>query len=127
MRTTRTLAAAALVAAALAGCSGSSDPKPGATTPTATQSTAPPTAQPTATGPAPGATAPSSSVAEQRARCVQAVVDQAATNPAELTADPRPPECSALSDEAYLAAYYEALAEVKKKGLDGLGGGSTGG
>lgn len=112
MRTTRTLTAALILTAALAGCSDSStDPKP---TPT----------------PAPSLSAsasPTLSADEQKAACVEAIVDQATKDAGQLQSEPRPAACVGLDDTTYLEAYYDALKKVNEKGRAALSGGSTGG
>lgn len=124
MRTVRTLAAALVLAAALAGCSGSSnspDPKPTSTTA--------PAPKPTSTT-APSAS-PALSAEEQKKACVAAVVGQVTKDPGSLRTEPRPAGCEGLEDATYLEAYYEALKKAGGKGGETGGaapsGGSTGG
>lgn len=135
MRTARTLTAALILTAALAGCSGgNSDPKPTPTPATPKQiptSTSAPATSADASAHASASAAPGSSPAPgaggSKNACVASIVDQAAKDPRRLQPDPRPAGCEGLEDATYLEAYYEALKKINEKGRTELGGGSTGG
>ncbi|WP_411107600.1 hypothetical protein [Streptomyces sp. cmx-4-9] len=144
MRTVRVLAAALVLCAALAGCSGgSSDPGPEPARPSASgpasgpapgrtsdPASDPASGSPSASGAGPGG-APGPGADAQKKACIEAVADQAAQDPGLLRTEPRPAGCEGLEDAAYVEAYYEALRkageEAAGKGGAAPSAGSAGG
>lgn len=104
MRTTRTTAAAVLLAAAVAGCTSSPDPKPA---PSAT----PPS-------PSPSASTLSLSLPAHKAWCTEALVERHAGKTGPLQSDPQPVACLGLENSDFLDAYQQALIEVSRRALE---------
>lgn len=102
MRRTATTLAAVLLG--LSGCSSGSEPGP------------------TVTVTATAAESPKLSKAEQTQLCVDAVADVISSRPAdfdpETSDDPKPTECSHLSDSEYLDAYMEGLLGSNRAALE---------
>ncbi|MEU0716825.1 hypothetical protein ABZ498_06540 [Streptomyces lavendulocolor] len=100
MRTQSILAAAGLLLA-VTGCSAEPEPAKPPTSPAVT-------ASPT----------PTVDTAQQLALCVDAIAALEPDADGSLPMDPRPSECAALDDSAYLDAYYDGLAQANQQGLD---------
>lgn len=108
MRIRTTIAAAAVAALLLVGCSSSDNgkDKPGKTPAT--------TAATTKT--------PALSKAEVTRRCVNAIADRAANANGEVPSQPIPESCRPLSDDEYLDAYMEGIHQANHDVQDKLKG-----